>query len=142
MKNAIAPESQSRVESLNKCSWNVLREHHKYLSGAARGMAAGGTGGGGGGTAAETSIISAKVEATVGEQKQREKYYASRIKSNLTHRLQCVKAAQGGREREREGEEGGGENTLQRRLAECALNASPSLLLALAPAGFCLVRCL
>lgn len=55
---------------------------------------------------AETSIIRAKVEATVGEQKQREKYYASRIKSNLTHRLQCVKAAQGDEERERERKEG------------------------------------
>lgn len=54
---------------------------------------------------AETSIIRAKVEATVGEQKQREKYYASRIKSNLTHRLQCVKAAQGEGEGEREGEQ-------------------------------------
>lgn len=52
---------------------------------------------------AETSIIRAKVEATVGEQKQREKYYASRIKSNLTHRLQCVKVAQGDEERMRKG---------------------------------------
>lgn len=59
----------------------------------------------------------------MGEQKQREKYYASRIKSNLTHRLQCVKAAQG--EAERKWGRGAA-NTLQRRLAECALNASPS----------------
>lgn len=54
----------------------------------------------------------------MGEQKQREKYYASRIKSNLTHRLQCVKAAQGEAEREEVGE--GGQQT---HFNEGSLNA-------------------
>lgn len=92
---------------------------------------------------AETSIIRAKVEATVGEQKQREKYYASRIKSNLTHRLQCVKAAQGEAEREEVGEgeqqthfNEGSLNALSMRAPVPPSPAPPP------PAGFCLVRCL